>query len=95
MILDTAVLIGIDRDDKRIHALLGVLQRQREPLVLSALVVAQAWRSGSRQARLARFIKALSIPPITFDLPAARAVGVLQGATGASDVTDGGVVLLA
>ncbi|MGZ4664873.1 MAG: hypothetical protein ACXV5Q_07440 [Frankiaceae bacterium] len=44
---------------------------------------------------MARFIKALSIPPIPFDLSAARAVGVLLGVTGTSDVTDGAVVLLA
>ena len=56
-------------------------------------VVAQVWRDGSRQARLARLLRASDVVLVGLDAEMARAVGVLCGAVGVADVVDGHVAL--
>jgi len=58
-----------------------------------AAVVAQAWRDGARQARLARLLKGCDVVPL--DDASAREVGELLGRAGVSDPADGSVALLA
>ncbi|CAN5160418.1 hypothetical protein BH23ACT9_BH23ACT9_28060 [soil metagenome] len=70
---------------------LTAADRSAEPLHTSAAVVAQVWRDGSRQARLAPVLKGVEIHP----LDDGRAVGSLLALSGGSDVTDAHVVLLA
>lgn len=54
----------------------------------------QVWRGGgSRRASVARLLAAVEISPVDDDL--GRRIGLLLAATGASDVIDAGVVLLA
>lgn len=64
-------------------------------LVVPAPVLAQAWRGGSRQALLARF---LNLPFVEVDLLSRglwQAVGMLCGTSSTSDVVDAAVVVCA
>jgi hypothetical protein len=49
-----------------------------------------AWRGGSRQASLVRFLRMCDIEPMTEDL--ARQVGMLAGRSGHADIVDVAVV---
>ncbi len=59
-----------------------------------APVVAQAWRDGARQARLARLLRD-SVDVVPYDDALARQAGELLAATGLSDAVDAGVAVLA
>jgi len=58
-------------------------------------VVAQAWRGGTRQARLARFLRLATVTVIPLDEPGARAAGALCGLASTADVVDASVVICA
>lgn len=64
-------------------------------LHVPAAVVAQVWREGARQARLARLLRARGLAVQELDLDEARACGVLCGRSSTSDVVDASVALLA
>ncbi len=91
-ILDTGALIAIDKRDRRVGAMLRVLQRAGVPLVTSGGVVAQVWRQGHRQVNLARVLPSVDVAAI--DGTAGKAVGELLGANASSDVVDAHVALL-
>ena len=73
----------------------ALLYRARDstPAVL-APVVAQVWRGGARQARLARYLRT-SVDVMAYDEQLARQAGELLAATGLSDAVDAGVAVLA
>ncbi|MFN2495764.1 MAG: hypothetical protein ABR608_07640 [Pseudonocardiaceae bacterium] len=78
----------------------ALLRRARAhgwPIVIPAGALAQAWRSGGRQARLAGFLGARRHGPALHPLDGtmARAAGELCGRTGTADVIDASVVLCA
>ena len=56
-------------------------------------VVGQVWRSGARQANLARLLGGIEVEPL--DLRLGRAAGVLLGRARQADVIDAALVLLA
>lgn len=58
-------------------------------------VVAQAWRSGRKQARLAQLLNSALVQVVPLDDAQARAAGQLCGVTKTRDVIDASVVLLA
>jgi hypothetical protein len=58
-------------------------------------VVAQVWRDGRTQARLARLLALEELEVEVLDDLRARAAGQLCGATGTSDLVDASVVLTA
>ena len=62
-------------------------------LEVPAPVLAQVWRGGGRQARIARFLGARDVVLIDMDAETARAIGVMCGLTGVTDVVDGHVAL--
>lgn len=87
---DTGALIAADRNDRTMWALhAGFLAEEIAPTV-PAPVLAEAWRGGSRQANLARFL-ALSIVE-DMDDERAKAVGVLAGKSSHDDIVDVAVV---
>lgn len=94
--LDAGALIAIDRNDETGRALLQRAKARRWPILVPAGALAQAWRSGTRQARLAAFLGAVDGPTI---LPLserdARAAGELCGSTGTADVVDASVMACA
>jgi len=58
-------------------------------------VVAQAWRGGPRQARIARLLADPDVQVVALDDPTARAVGALAARSGHHDVVDVSVALCA
>jgi hypothetical protein len=91
-VLDAGALIAIDKRDRKVGAMLRLLQRGKVPVQTSAGAVAQAWRSGRRQANLARVLAGLDVAAI--DETAGKRVGELLGANGTTDLVDAHVALL-
>ncbi len=91
--LDAGALIALERGDVRVRALLQEALSAQLTIDVVAPVVAQAWRDGARQARIARLLAQpeVTVPPL--DGETARAVGVLCGRSGHSDVVDVHVAL--
>ena len=93
--LDTGALLALERGDSRVRALLRRAQERGLPLSVPAGVVAQAWRGGPRQARVARLLADPSVHVAPLDDMTARAVGLLCGRSGHRDIVDVHVALLA
>lgn len=92
---DTGALIAIERRSKRMQALLEEIERRDWQIAVPAGAVAQAWRGGPRQARIAALLSDDRMEVIPLDDTVARAVGVLCGRSGHSDVVDVSVALCA
>jgi hypothetical protein len=94
--LDTGALIALERGEERIDALLArTLAMPDTAIHIPAGVLAQAFRGGSRQARLARLLKHPQTNVVPLDAILAQVVGILLGARGADDVVDASVVVCA
>lgn len=99
--LDAGALIGLERRAERVTSLLREAHRLELSVVIPAGALAQVWRDGRKQARLAHFVKvgiigdarAPTIEPLHELM--ARQAGALCGLTGTSDVIDASVVLVA
>jgi predicted nucleic acid-binding protein len=92
---DAGALIAIERRSTRMQALLDEIDRRDWQVVVPAGAVAQAWRSGSRQARIAALLSDERTEVVPLDDPTARAVGILRGRSGHSDVIDVSVAMCA
>jgi hypothetical protein len=90
VILDAGVFVSIDRGEEQARVFLTAAQRVGEPLHTSEAVVAQVWRNGARQARLAAVLGGVVVHP----LDDGRAVGALLGRSRSDDVVDAHIVLL-
>lgn len=93
MILDAGLLIAVERDERAARSFLAAAVRADEVLRTTAPVVAQVWRDGRRQARLAQLLTTLEIHP--FDRADAGAVGEILSNSGTADVVDAHLVVLA
>lgn len=93
LILDAGALIAVDRDDRRIAVLAKRELLARRPPRTHGGVVGQVWRSGARQANLAKLLRALEI--VALDDEFGRRAGQLLAKARQSDVIDAAVVLLA
>jgi hypothetical protein len=91
--LDTGALLALERGQEKIRALLRMAATRE--IAIPAGVVAQSWRGGPRQARIARLIKQPETTVPVLDDDTARAVGMLCGRCGHDDVVDVSVVLCA
>jgi hypothetical protein len=91
-VLDAGALIGIDRRDRTIGAMLRILQRDGVPVRTSAGAVAQVWRNGRTQAGLALVLRGMEVAPL--DEPVAKNVGELLRTNKTSDLVDAHVALL-
>lgn len=93
--LDAGALIAIERLDRRALALLEEVGRAPDQVVIPSGALAQVWRDGRRQPRLARLVRATEtvVPPL--DEVQAQAVGVLLGQSGSTDVVDARVAFCA
>lgn len=82
----TGVLIAADRGDRLLWSRhRGLLLHGVVPTA-PAPVLAQAWRGGAQQARLARLLAGCHVEALSEEQ--AKAVGVLLGQAGASDIVD-------
>ena len=93
--LDTGALIAFEKGRRPMLALVARARAGGHRLAVPAGVVAQAWRNGARQVRLARLLASDVVDIIDLDDRTARAVGQLCGVTGTSDIVDASVVLCA
>lgn len=95
VVLDAGALIAIERGDQALRVYTLLAERGLINLTTSAAVVAQVWRGGSRQTRLSRFLNSDLVSEEPLTAATSRRIGVLSAATGAKDVVDGHVALLA
>ena len=94
VVLDAGALIALDKGSATARGYVLLADRGHLVLLTSSAVVAQVWRGGSRQARLARFLASDLVTELPLDLDAGRRIGVLGAAVGSSDVGDGHVALI-
>ena len=95
VVLDAGALIAIEKGDRKVLALCRVATLDRATVVVPAGVIAQVWREGGRQARLARLVSAIGTLVEPLDLNVARLAGVLCGRADTTDVIDATVVIAA
>ena len=93
--LDAGALIGFERNDRTVVALVARSLAHGRALAVPAGVVAQVWRDGRRQARLARLLGASHVEIAVLDDQGAREAGQLCGVKGTADIVDASVVLCA
>jgi hypothetical protein len=94
VVLDAGALVGVDRDDREVVALLVAARRAGWSLRTNANVVAQVWRDDrGRQVHLGRFLRSVEVRAV--DDAIGRAAGVLLARAGTRDVVDATVVLMA
>lgn len=91
-VLDTGALIALDHGGRQIWTDL-FSARSAAAVQVPAGAIAQAWRDGSRQARLSQAIKMCDEVPL--DGRIAREAGALCGQTETTDVIDASVAVTA
>ncbi len=92
LVLDSAALVAVDRNERPMWARLKAAQVAGELPITHAGVLGQAWRGGPRQARLVRALEGIDVRPL--DKKLGRSAGELLAAARLSDVIDAAVVLL-
>lgn len=92
---DAGALIALDRDDRRVIALLARAAELGAQVTVPATALAQAMRRPARQARLSRLIRQPSTRLVPLDGPDATQVGLLLAASRSSDIADAHVVVCA
>jgi hypothetical protein len=95
MTFDAGGLIALDRNDRRVIALLARAQERRLRITIPATALAQAMRNPARQARLSRLIRQPVTDLVPLDGPDATRVGILLAQTKTSDIADAHVVICA
>ncbi len=90
-VLDAGAFVAAERGDRRLGALLRLLQQRRVPLRTSAAVVAQVWRDGRKQARLAQLLAGVSVGPLAPDND--RRTGELLARARTADIVDAHLAL--
>lgn len=96
VVLDPGALIALERGSPPVRGYVLLADRRHVALTTSAAVVAQVWRGGSRQARLARLLASGLVTEQPLDSEASRRIGLLAAAApGARDVVDGHVATIA
>ena len=92
---DAGGLIALDRNDRRVLALIARARERRMRITIPAAALAQAIRNPAKQARLSRLIRQADTDLIALDGPDATDVGLLLARTGTADVADAHVVVCA
>lgn len=91
VVLDAGAFVAVERGDRQLAAMLRVLQQRRVPLRTSAAVVAQVWRDGRKQARIAQLLAAVSVGALAPDND--RRTGELLARARTDDVIDAHLAL--
>jgi hypothetical protein len=92
IVFDTGALVALDKGDVYMRARFDEATEADLPILVPTVAIAQAWRGGPRQARLAKALR--STEPVSFD-ELAKAAGELCGKAGTADVVDASVALVA
>lgn len=93
--LDAGALIGLDRGDRRVIALLARAHEISARVTIPATALAQGVRNPARQVRLARLVRQPTTDVVALDRTDATSVGRLLAASGTADIADAHVVLCA
>ena len=93
--LDAGGLIAVDRNDRRVLALVARATERGLRITIPASALAQAIRNPVRQVRLSRLIRQAGTDLMALDGMDATAVGLLLARTGTADVVDAHVVVCA
>jgi predicted nucleic acid-binding protein len=92
---DAGGLIALDRNDRRVLALVARAAERGMRITIPATALAQAMRSPARQPRLSRLIRQAGTDLIALNGPDATAVGLLLARTATADVVDAHVAVCA
>ena len=92
---DAGALIALDRNDRRVVAIVERARSGEFPITVPATALAQAIRRPERQARLARLLRQRNTEVVALDRVDAQHVGRLLRASGTTDVVDAHVVICA
>jgi hypothetical protein len=92
---DAGGLIALDRNDRRVLALVARATERGMRITIPATALAQAICNPARQARLVRLIRQAGTDLIALNGPDATAVGLLLTGTSTADVVDAHVVVCA
>jgi len=92
---DAGGLIALDRNDRRVVALIARAAERGLRITIPATALAQAMRNPARQARLSRLIRQAGTDLIVLDGPGATAVGLLLARSATADIVDAHVVVCA
>ena len=93
--LDAGALIALDRNDRRVVALVARAAQTRARLTIPAPALAQALRRPEQQTRLSRLVRQPSTDVVALDRVDATNVGLLLAASGTTDIADAHVVICA
>src|SRR5437588_12474204 len=92
---DAGGLIALDRNDRRVLALIARAMELGIRITIPATALAQAIRNPARQARLSRLIRQAGTDLIALNGPDATAVGLLLARSRTADIVDAHVVVCA
>jgi hypothetical protein len=95
VVLDAGAFIAFEKNDRKVRTLVELALAHGGSLFTTGAVVAQVWRDGRKQARLARLLGADVVRVQPLDRAEAQATGAICGQTGTHDIVDASVVLLA
>lgn len=95
IVFDAGGLIALERNDRRVFALLAAALEEGDRILVPATALAQVIRNPARQVRLWRMIQHDGTDVVPLDGAQAQAVGALLAATGTSDIVDAHVVVCA
>lgn len=91
--VDSGFLVAVDRRSSLASAWLERIVREQCDVVVPSVIVAEAWRDGSRQAVLARWLRGCSVEAI--DERDGKRAGELLAAAGSPHTIDALVVAVA
>ena len=93
--LDTGALIALESGSRRMAVMVEEAIANHVELAIPAGVVAQAWRGGGRQVRMARLLRASVTSIVPLDRGLALRIGARCATAGVADVVDVSVALCA
>lgn len=93
LVYDAGALVAADKGSRELLAIHAAALLSGREITVPAPLLAQVWRDGARQARLARFLQGCGIDPTSEDI--AKGAGALLGRSGTSDAVDAIVVATA
>jgi len=91
--LDAGGLLALDRNDRRVIALIARAFELGSRVTVPATAFAQALRNPARQVRLSRLIRQPGTDLVALNGPDAAAVGILLAMTGTADIVDAHVAI--
>ena len=92
---DAGGLVALDRNHRRVIALLARATELGARITVPATALAQAVRRPSQQARLSRLIRQPQTAIVALDRSDATQVGILLAASRTTDIVDAHVVICA